>query len=116
MKTILFEVMAPDAAMARAKAELKAGKAATCARHTFRSPESMARTLTPLRWNLLQAMTGAGEIGVRELARRLERDVSAVHADCTALVSAGIIDRTSDGKYLFPFEHVKVQFELHAAA
>lgn len=116
MKTILFEVMATDAAMARAKAELKAGKTATVARHTFRSAESMARTLTPLRWNVLQVMTGAGELGVRELARRLERDVSAVHADCAALVTAGVVDRTSEGKYLFPFEHVKVQFEFRAAA
>lgn len=116
MKTVLFEVMSPEAAMARAKADLKEGRVARYARHTFRSAESMARTLTPLRWGLLQAMTGAGPLGVRELARRLGRDVRAVHADAAALVTAGVIERTPEGKYLFPYEHVKVQFELHAVA
>lgn len=116
MDTILFEVMAPDAAMARLKADLAAGTIATFARHTFPSVEHMARILTPLRWKIIEAMTGAGEIGVRELARRVNRDVSAVHADCAALLRAGVIDRSDGGKYTFPYRHVKVRFELHAAA
>jgi predicted transcriptional regulator len=55
-------------------------------------------------------------MGVREIARRVGRDVKGVHTDLGALVSAGIVERTNRGKYLFPFDQVKVQFELDAAA
>lgn len=116
MKTIVFEVMPSAVAMARLKSELESGKHPRVARHTFRTAESMARTLTPLRWTLLEAMTGAGTLGVRELARRLERDVKAVHTDITALVNAGVVDRTEAGQYVFPFDRVKVQFQLGKAA
>jgi predicted transcriptional regulator len=116
MKTVVFEVMEPDAAMARVKADLKAGKPAKYARQTFRSAESMARVLTPTRWAIVQALTGAGPLGVRELSRRVGRDVKGIFTDANALVAAGVIDRTEDGKYSFPFQRVKVRFDLCAAA
>jgi predicted transcriptional regulator len=55
-------------------------------------------------------------MGVREIARRIGRDVKGVHTDLSSLVSAGIVDRTGRGKYQFPSDQVKVRFELHAAA
>lgn len=116
MKTVVFEIQAPDDAMARVMTEARTGRYAGRARITFRSPASMARVLTPTRWDIVQAMTGAGPLGVRELARRLERDVKGVHTDLNALVTAGVVDRTDSGKYLFPFDEVKVRFELHTAA
>lgn len=116
MKTIVFEVMPPAEAMARLQAEIAAGKFPKHAHRTFVSAESMARLLTPLRWTMLQAMTGAGPLGVRELARRLGRDVRATHADATGLTKAGVVERTPAGKYLFPFDRVKVRFELRKAA
>jgi hypothetical protein len=42
-------------------------------------------------------------------------DVKAVHSDITALLKAGLLDRVEDGRVLFPFEAVKVEFLLHAA-
>ena len=116
MKTVLFEIMQPHAAMARTQAEAKTGKYAGQARITFRSAESMARVLTPTRWGIVQALTGASPMGVRELARRVGRDVKGVHTDANALVAAGVVDRTEDGKYLFPFDRVKVRFDIPAAA
>lgn len=116
MKTILFEVMSPAAAMERAKAILRSGKPDKYARMIFPTAADMAQTLTPSRWRVIQVMTGAGPLGVRELARRVGRDVKAVHNDATALVNNGVIARTADGKYVFPYNAVKVQFELLAAA
>jgi hypothetical protein len=46
----------------------------------------------------------------------VERDVKGVHTDPNALVTAGVVDRTGDGKYLFPFDRVKMRFEVSAAA
>lgn len=116
MKTVSFEIAAPGDAMARLVGEAKSGRVNDMARITFRSPESMARVLTPTRWTLVQTMTGAGSVGIRDLARRVRRDVKGVYNDANALVAAGIIDRTDAGKYIFPFDRVKVTFELRAAA
>lgn len=116
MNTVLFEVATVKEMQARIIAQLCSGKPDKYARISFESAAQMARIMTPLRWDVVAVMTGAGELGIRELARRVNRDVSAVHADVSALVTAGVVDRTTEGKYLFPYEHVKVKFELHKAA
>jgi predicted transcriptional regulator len=93
----------------------KGGKAERSARISFATPELLWRVLTAKRWELLKAMCGAGPISIREAARRVERDVKAVHSDITALLNAGVLDRVEDGRVIFPFETVKVEFLLHAA-
>jgi len=40
-------------------------------------------------------MTGAGALTIREVARRVGRDVEAVHGDVHALLDAGLVDRTA---------------------
>jgi predicted transcriptional regulator len=85
------------------------------ARISFATPELLWKVLTAKRWELLKAMCGAGPISIREAARRVERDVKAVHSDITALLNAGVLDRVEDGRVIFPFEAVKVEFLLHAA-
>jgi predicted transcriptional regulator len=36
-------------------------------------------------------------------AGRVERDVKAVHGDVHALLNAGILQKTEDGRIVFPF-------------
>jgi predicted transcriptional regulator len=93
----------------------KTGKAEKSARISFATPELLWKVLTAKRWELLKAMCGAGPMSIREAARRVERDVKAVHSDITALLNAGVLDRMEDGKVAFPFDAVKVEFLLHAA-
>jgi len=93
----------------------KTGKAEKSARISFATPELLWKVLTAKRWELLKAMCGVGPISIREAARRVERDVKAVHSDITALLNAGVLDRVEDGRVVFPFEAVKVEFLLHAA-
>lgn len=57
----------------------------------------------------------AGVVSIREAARRVERDVKAVHGDVMALVSAGLLNRVEGGGIEFPFDAVKVEFLLRAA-
>jgi predicted transcriptional regulator len=64
---------------------------------------------------LLKVLCGAGPVSIREAARRVSRDVKAVHGDITALLNAGVLNRTEDGRIVFPFEAVKVEFLLQAA-
>ena len=48
---------------------------------SFASPELLWKVITPKRWEVLRAMTGAGPLAIREVARRVQRDVKSVHGD-----------------------------------
>lgn len=82
---------------------------------SFETPALLFKVLTQKRWELLSVMTGAGPITLREAARRIERDVKAVHGDVHALLKVGILQKTGDGRIEFPFDAVHVSFMLKAA-
>lgn len=82
---------------------------------SFETPAQLFKVLTQKRWELLSAMTGAGPITLREAARRVERDVKAVHRDAHALLAAGILQKSDKGRLVFPFDAVRVSFVLKAA-
>jgi predicted transcriptional regulator len=82
---------------------------------SFESPALLWKMLTPKRWDILKVLTGAGPLSIREAARRVERDVKAVHGDIHALLGCGILTKTDDGLILFPFDKVHVDFMLEAA-
>ena len=115
MKTVVLEVRSPEEAMANFAQSWKAGKPERSARISFASPELLWQVLTAKRWELLKALCGAGPVSIREAARRVGRDVKAVHSDITALLKAGVLDRAEGGGIVFPFEAVKVEFLLEAA-
>ena len=115
MKTVILEVASPDESMAGFLQSWKSGKPERNTRIAFATPELLWQVLTAKRWELLKALCGAGPMSIRETARRVERDVKAVHADITALLNAGVIDRDQGGGIVFPFEAVKVEFLLEAA-
>jgi predicted transcriptional regulator len=73
------------------------------------------KVITPKRWEVLRAMTGEGPLAIREVARRVKRDVKSVHGDVQALLKAGVIDRTKEGRILFPYDEFHVDFVLRAA-
>jgi len=82
---------------------------------SFESPELLFKVLSGRRWDLLKVMTGAGPISIREAARRLDRDVKAVHGDVHRLLIVGILQKTEKGQIEFPFDAVHVDFLLKAA-
>lgn len=82
---------------------------------SFASPELLWQTLTRKRWEMLKAMTGRDPLTIRGLARDLARDVKAVHGDVHALLDAGLLHRTEEGRIVFPYDAVHVDFELEAA-
>ena len=63
---------------------------------------------------ILKAMTCTGPLALREIARRVWRDVKAVHADVHALLNAGLIQHCVDG-FLFPYDDVHVDFMVKVA-
>ncbi|CUS33742.1 conserved hypothetical protein [Candidatus Nitrospira nitrosa] len=115
MKTVVLDVRSPKEAMADFTRVWKTRKGERGARISFATPELLWKVLTAKRWELLKAMCGAGPLSIREAARRVGRDVKAVHTDVTALLNAGVLDRGKDGRVILPFDAVKVEFLLHAA-
>lgn len=115
MKTVTLDVRSPSDAMADFTRAWETGKPQRSARISFATPELLWKVLTEKRWQLLKVLCGAGPVSIREAARRVGRDVKAVHGDVTVLLNAGVLHRTEHGQIVFPFEAVKVEFLLQAA-
>ncbi len=99
------------ASMAQAMEQRKPQKP----RYSFESAATLMRTLGGKRFDLIQALSGAGPVTIREAARRAGRDVKAVHGDVQTLLACGVLDKTEDGKIVLPYDAVKVEFLLKAA-
>ncbi len=84
-------------------------------RISFDSPALLFKVLSGKRWELLNTLTGASPMSIRETARRTGRDVKAVHSDVTALLNAGLLTKTDEGQIVFPYDAIHVDFLLKAA-
>jgi len=120
MKTAVIEIN-PDwkaALKACAKGIRRAAQSGRTQQATFSyaSPELLFSEISPKRWGVLEAMSGAGELSLRELARRLERDVKSVHRDVHVLLEIGLLEKTESGRIMCPFDKVRVDFTLAHAA
>ena len=114
MKTVVLDVASWEESASGFSQAWSSGQASEEAHISFSSPELLWRVLTAKRWEVLKAMCGAGPLSIREVARRVHRDVKAVHSDVTALVNAGVLEKGEQG-IEFPYEAVKVEFMLNAA-
>jgi predicted transcriptional regulator len=113
MKTVTLQVATLESVKRRAHEAFRGNKQGS--RISFATPELLFRLLTAKRWQLLRALTGVGPVTIREAARRVGRDVKAVHGDIHALLNAGILRKTEDQHIVFPFEAVHVDVMLRAA-
>lgn len=96
-----------------------AGKRASAKRYAgevlnFESPGAFFSRLTERRWALVHALQGRGELGVRELARQVGRDVKRVHEDIGVLAELGLVERTESGGVFCPYAEVHIDMHLHA--
>ena len=108
------------------KGELKeAGKAFTDAiktgeyqgeHFTFETPATLFSAITPKRWELITKLQAINPVSMRELAKRLKRDVKNVHSDVHALLDIGLIEKNKQGKLYSPFDEIRTNFTLKKAA
>lgn len=81
---------------------------------TFASTDLLLETLTPTRWTIIRAMTGAGPLSLEDIALRAGRALS-LHDDVMALLNTGVLEGAEEGAFVFPYEAVHVDFMLFAS-
>lgn len=81
----------------------------------FESAGSFFGKLTERRWALVHALQSQGAMSVRELARRVARDVRRVHDDVEVLAQLGLFERTVSGGVVCPFQAVHIDMRLTAS-
>ena len=91
---------------------VKSGKPEHAARLDFLKLDDAWKVLSDKRRSIMNVMAGAGPLSIREISRRVSRDVRAVHNDIQALRRAGVIDKTDDGKMILPYKTIKFDFTL----
>jgi predicted transcriptional regulator len=80
----------------------------------FEGPDAFFGRLTERRWVLLRTLQDQGTLAVRELARRVERDVKRVHEDVQVLADLGLVESAEDGGVCCPFTQVHIDMRLSA--
>lgn len=110
-KVVTIGVSSIDEAKQRFSEAVRTGKFAGYGIY-FLDLDLMWRTLTPKRWDILGSMVGQGPMSAREVARRVGRDVKAVHGDLARLVSNGLVKKTETGQVEFPYDEIRVDFSI----
>lgn len=78
----------------------------------FDSPATFFSNLTERRWQIVNELLGNGTVGVRELARRVGRDVRRVHDDTSALVEVGLIEKDGRGALYCPYDEIHIDMHM----
>ena len=81
----------------------------------FESFAGFARTVTPMRFELVRQLRKAGPMSIRALAGLLKRDYKSVHGDVQILLDAGLIDKTEDGLIEVTWDQINAEMKLFAA-
>jgi len=82
----------------------------------FQRADEFFSWLTGKRWQLLHELVGEGELSVRELARRVKRDVKRVHGDVVILENLGLLERSERGGVICPYADIHVDVHVMKAA
>lgn len=83
---------------------------------SFETMELLLKVLTPNRWTLLRTLRANGTSSIRALSLLLKRDYRGVHADVIALLEAGLIERSDDGKIAVPWSRITAEMNVDIAA
>jgi predicted transcriptional regulator len=116
MTTVVFNIQTLQSALSDVATAWKTGKEEASPRISFETWELMHKVLSPRRLEIIRAMAGAGPLSIREIARRVGRDFKGVHSDAALLLRAGVVDKADSGKLIFPYDKIRVDFEISAAA
>jgi predicted transcriptional regulator len=110
-RTLIINVASLEEVKARALGAAR-GRPAEGRVRSFATLDLLWRTFSPKRLDILRAMAGQPPMSIREIARRVRRDVKAVHADVHALLHGHVLSRTEDGRIVFPYDEVRIDVTI----
>jgi predicted transcriptional regulator len=118
MKRIEISVLKPDAAL-RAFAETwhaaEAGREVT-PRVAFGSLSELFAAITERRLELMRQVAAHAGLNVQQFATLLDRDDQDVHADVTALIDLGLLERDQHGVLSAPYDEILIHAGIRDAA
>ena len=114
MRTITIEVSSVRKSLGRFRRAWKT-RAAQGEFVSFENLDTLLKTLTSKRWELLRTLQGREPMSIRALARELGRDVKNVHTDIQALVEIGLIEKAGR-RIRVPFDEIRAEFVVRKAA
>lgn len=82
----------------------------------FSDTSTLFKYLSPKRFELLQCLREFGPLSIRKLASSLQRDYKNVHTDVKDLMHVGLIEETSDGQCIVPWDSIVSELSLLAKA
>ncbi|WP_028990384.1 transcriptional regulator [Thermithiobacillus tepidarius DSM 3134] len=82
---------------------------------TFEDVETLLKTLTSKRWELVSVLPKQGPMSIRALARALGRDVKNVHTDVQALKEIGLVTDHPTG-ICVSYDEIEAHLVLKSAA
>ncbi len=116
MTTVVIEIKSVEQSHKEIVGMIERGGADPVPRVGFVSYELFHKVLAPNRVAIIRAMTGAGPLSIRDVARRVERDFKGVHTDVAALLKNGLLHKADDGRIVFPYDDIHFDFRLSSAA
>jgi len=78
----------------------------------FESAETLLKTLTPKRLELLREIHKEKNYSIRALAKNLGRDYKNVHQDVTVLLQIGLIVKMKDGSVTVPWSSIITEIPM----
>lgn len=112
MSIVVVSVRPYEESMAEVRELLRSGRADPTPRINFPTWELFHTVLAPNRMSIIRAMTAAGPLSIREVARRVGRDFKGVHTDVSTLLKHGVLQRTDEGMVVFPYGRIHFDFEI----
>lgn len=83
---------------------------------SFETPQALFSAISPKRWEMLSFLQGKPAMSIREIAKRLGRDVKNVHSDISKLLELGLLEKNQSEKIFSPFAEIKTEFTLKGIA
>ena len=91
---------------------VRSQEAEPAARLDFDSLDDAWLLFNSERRAILQVMAAAGPLTIRQIARRVGREVRAVQTDVQLLFLGGVVDRTENGRVVLPYENIRFEVTL----
>ncbi len=83
---------------------------------SYATPAQLFKVFTQKRWEMIAYLqTLQNPVSIRELARKLKRDVRRVHDDVQVLLSEGVIEKDDVG-IIIPYAEIHTDFILKKVA